>query len=604
MLSRKQLVDALVTTLRSLLPVGWSVECRLGFLGIEPDVLVVHPELGVTVFRVAVVADYGVEESWSAASGGQDDFAADDVRWWSGDADPREELLYWRRRLNDVLGLEPERRTLLRAVLLIVSGNELGKEFDPMNGFKGRQLIMSHCVVVDSNDQLGRVLDEVARATVRFNEVATLTLGEDEWRRLQVEVLGTEDAVVGLAPERTVQFSVEQHRVLEHLRAPGLKRVRGPAGAGKTLIVAKIVAECVQSGGRALVLVRNKTMVNLIRTRVLFFLNEGSVDRETRRRNTRQLNAGAFITWQENWWENVCCATGSDHERRRIYRTGGDQEVRVLALVREVLEKRTSKGSGLRNYDLVVVDEAQNVLPEMWSCVTKVVHDNGRAVVVSDPTQTMYGKRAWTDERMRGFQNNPWRELRRSHRLPPDFASVVSRMLVELPLEDASDVLVPEVEMQESLFPTRLLRVDPRGKERFSAVADSVEFAVNVLGYAPHQVAFVVPANRIGLQIASALLGRGLAVQHSFDENLRTQFALAMGIRGSTYHSFAGWESPCVVLDVGFLPMQEKTMNDLFYSGMTRLAHHGPGSTIVVVEASNDVGEFVRRNFQPVDESG
>jgi hypothetical protein len=582
------------------MPAGWIVESRITFSGATPDVIVAHPVNGLVVAKVVVLpVDGSAEVVLSQIEGGGD----------ARERDPRDELLFWTKQIRDIMGLLDRERSLLRSILILIGGCERPADADifagwPWNKKDGGESEFHWISTVPNGSWKQQDLVDAVHALVPLHDVPHRPLRHESWERVRSEILGTVEQVEGLAPQSPVVFTRDQVRVLEHLNSPGLKRVKGAAGAGKTLVAARVVAECIRTGGRALVIVRNKTMVNLVRSRILHFLNEGVSNADERVANVRRLNERALVTWQERWWHYVCSMTGMDRKRRLIYSGDGTVEMkerRVIALVRSAVEGLTRTQNSDLTYDLVVIDEAQNILPECWEVARQVVGDDGRAVVIADPTQSMYGKRTWTDQTMRGFQGNPWRKLTRSHRIPVDFASLVKAYLLAHPVVDSDETIVPEVDPQPNLFPTRCFRIGVQRDNRDVSTFNAIVFALSTLGYLPHQVAFLVPTNDEGWKIVRRLTKLNRSVAHAFNPDQRPGFGGTSGIRGATYQSFAGWESPCLVLDLGFTSGQLPRANDLLYSGITRLAHHASGATLIVVEANNKYRDFVMRHFDPID---
>lgn len=79
--------------------------------------------------------------------------------------------------------------------------------------------------------------------------------------------------------------------------------------------------------------------------------------------------------------------------------------------------------------DAVLVDEGQDFSLKWWNMLRQhVCRPDGELLLVADPTQDLYEKRAWTDEdRMLGAGfSGPWTELRGSYRMPRDLTPVVA----------------------------------------------------------------------------------------------------------------------------------------------------------------------------------
>jgi hypothetical protein len=346
----------------------------------------------------------------------------------------------------------------------------------------------------------------------------------------------------------------------------------------------------------------------MISTRALFFINENVTDVEERVKNTRLFIEQTFITWQDRWWSRVCSATGFGKDRRRIYAQSNDLgqaqrrmyvETRIPPLVLRGLETASRTPGSSLIYDVAIIDEAQNMLPENWDCL-KVAADpaNGTVVAVADPTQSMYGSRPWTDQRMKGFSNNPWRQMKASYRLPDDYLHFVSEFVRQFPPDE--EIILPTQVGDRALASSTMYRIaPPPGGYPRDAIAGAINYAIHTLNFLPHQIVFLVPTNERGIAVVRLLRNQGIEVSHTFNEENRPSFGTTDEVRGSSFHSYAGWESPCVVLDTGFTEKQTNA-NSLFYSGLTRLARRDIGSAMIIVETDNQYRGLIRQYCEEI----
>jgi hypothetical protein len=608
--------EVLEAAFRKELSDEWHIERELTFAGIRPDLLLVHPNRGVVVISVVQLGDnfsFGtydkdveLRNNWDSISDEQKVLHGNTPYGpgWAGLADPRDLLLDWREELHGFFSglIDRDQKRLLRAVMIVVHDAEPESK-DKVFGSMGQQNRAN--LNVEWINTLERSIDDLDTKALVTRVVPQAFVDESAmpdyiWSRLKREVLGTEDAVMGMAPPPDFNFDPQQQKILEYLSAPGLKRYRGPAGSGKTLIMARRVADAVLNGERVLVVTYNKTLCQMIRTRALFFINENVSDIDQRNKNTNLFNERTFITWQDRWWLRVCSATGQGKTRRRIYaeafnKAGGDEDSGVAKLYVEetippvVLEglKRAPRNSGsLLFYDVVMADEAQNMLPDNWECLKEAaVAETGTVVVIADPTQSLYGSRPWTDQRMKGFSNNPWRQMKASYRLPDDYVEFIAEFLKRFPPED--EVIPPSSTGKRQLSSSTLFRISPpKGGFPRDAIAAAIHYALNTLNFLPHQIVFLVPTKKRGNATVALLRQQGIEVTHTFEDENKPAFGTTSNVRGSTFHSYAGWESPCVIVDPGFSPLQTNT-NGLFYSGLTRLAHRDIGSALIVIESDD-----------------
>jgi len=613
-------LETLEAAFKAQLSDEWHVERSLTFAGITPDLLLVHPERGVVLVGLMRVrkgfdfAQYDKERKLRAEgilAEGNDDFVANesvDGPGWSGLADPRDVLLDWHSELEGFFGgmIAKDLSRLLRSVLVVIQDDE-PVESDVVLGNMSKSQRQALKVEWQRKDISAMSRDEISSLVSRLIPQA---LAFDKpmppfvWTRIKREVLGIEDAVLGMAPPSDFRFDRKQQGILDYLSSPGMKRFQGPAGAGKTLMVARVVADRVKADQRVLVVVYNKTMCQMIATRALFFLNEGVTDSAKRISNTRRFNAKVFIAWQDKWWERVCVATDLRRERSMVYSkyfNKGNEgriatEAEMASLTRRGLLK--TKDEKLR-YDLVVADEAQNMFPDNWEGLKlSTREESGTVAISSDPTQSLYGSRPWTEQRMKGFSNNPWRKLNATYRLPDDYLKFVADFVSRFPPDE--EVNLPALPDQPSLAGSTLYRVASKTEFPKDGIIAAVDFALNILKFSPHQIAVLVPTNNRGKAILQGLrTDRGLNVSHTFEESLRESFGTDDGLRATTFHGYAGWESPCVIVDTNFSEKQTSS-NGLLYSGLTRLAKRDHGSAMIFVEGDNQYRDIIREYCEEI----
>ena len=250
-----------------------------------------------------------------------------------------------------------------------------------------------------------------------------------------------------------------------------------------------------------------------------------------------------------------------------------------------------------RTYDAIFVDEGQDFELDWWNLLREHVRaDDGEMLLVSDPTQNIYGKTSWTAEPAMlgaGFAG-PWTDLGDSYRIPADMISVVRLFGTEFvggdvagpsaPL-DAADIRGAgsrTIRRWQNLEDERLL-----GRRIDEMTADLLE-ADNDLS--PSEIVFLCETHRQGLEAVHQLETRGHDVHHIFaadkDERRRRMDRFwpdAPGVKGCTVHSFKGWEARGVVAGIGVSDGSRR----LAYVAMTRLKSDplGRDATIAIINA-------------------
>ncbi len=210
-----------------------------------------------------------------------------------------------------------------------------------------------------------------------------------------------------------LEMNNQQRRLATTRTSSGYRRLKGPAGSGKSLVLAARSAELATEGKEVLVCSFNITLLNYLRDLAARHVGR---QRVVRRRIT-------FLNFH-SWCKRVCLATGHEQAYKELW--GDSSEDRELS-TNAVLENRMaqlvqriyngqSQDSGTTPlfYDAILVDEGQDFRLNWWQTLRKAGKDGGEMLLVADKTQNIYGTAgAWTEQAMvgAGFQGGPWAQL-------------------------------------------------------------------------------------------------------------------------------------------------------------------------------------------------
>ncbi len=373
-------------------------------------------------------------------------------------------------------------------------------------------------------------------------------------------------------------------------REARIRRVRGSAGCGKSLGLAARAARLSLEGKEVLVLTYNSTLPHYLR------------DLAARRCRDigASLNRITFTHLHE------LCRRAVDDARL----AGAQPAINPLPGVLTDWEAKIDQGIeayrlgfGPR-FDAVLVDEGQDFSFKWWNLLRQhVCRPDGELLLVADPTQDVYGRRAWTDEeRMLGAGfSGPWTELRGSYRMPPDLTPVVAEF-AQLHLGDwAVNPAVPYDHPQRvgQYKPTVKRWVNTeRGESCGNRLgAEVVRMLRENPDLAPSDVVFLAN-HREGLEAVKLITDAGYEVQHVFGttnaekrERKMRFWGSAAGVKGCTVHSFKGWESRAVLMSVGWGTEARR----LAYVGLTRVKGDRANRSAFVTVVNSDFG---LRSFQ------
>jgi hypothetical protein len=326
------------------------------------------------------------------------------------------------------------------------------------------------------------------------------------------------------------------------------RRVRGPAGCGKSFGLAARAARLASERKNVLVLSYNVTLSHYLRSLVASHCASYAA-------------SPARVTCVP-----IHACSGRVVEDAKAQGIAPRDLPKVNLWDRVIAEAASVLQQGYRcQYDAVLVDEGQDFELSWWQMLRDhVVKPDGEMLLVADPTQDIFDKQSWTDEsRMIGSGfSGQWTDLAGSYRMPSDMVPIANRF-AELYLGGARlTAAVPEDRLEIS-------RATARTERRWENVSPTADLGrevgrrtVDLLDANPHlspsDVVFMCETHEQGLVAVKIIEASGYAVHHVFgaskaekQRRKRRFWPDAPGVRGCTVDSFKGWESQAVVLGIG-----------------------------------------------------
>jgi len=392
---------------------------------------------------------------------------------------------------------------------------------------------------------------------------------------------------------RPLPLDRNQRSLAETRTETGYRRIKGPAGSGKSLVLAARAANLIAEGKDVLVVSFNITLWHYLRDMVERGLHG--------RRGIGSVTYNHF----HGWCRDICEETGRENEYTAL------RDSRTLGqLLNEDLPRLAARriddpqGADLQRYDAIIVDEGQDFLPLWWNVLRKVARAGAEYLLAADATQDIYGtSRSWTDEAMRGagFPGGRWAELKTSYRMPPELVPLAREFASRFLPRDIIDL--PEPKQMELAFAA------PRLKWKQVAEGEELDAAIQCLREmmthcAEHPLAYsdivlLCQDHETGLALVNRLTTLGVEAAHTFGEDWQTakrhKKAFWMGgekVKASTFHSFKGWEGSAVIAIVE--DMTDAKARALIYTGLTRLKHSADGCMLSVVSSSSATVEFAK----------
>lgn len=411
---------------------------------------------------------------------------------------------------------------------------------------------------------------------------------------------------------RPLILNDKQQELVSKRTASGFRRVKGPAGSGKSIVIAARAAQLALEGKEVLVVCFNVTLVNYLRDLCARWTS-----------HLKRREAVNKVTWIHfhQWCKRTCYELGEKDAYKEFWskRLGGgefdesegsevddavfDQELGEF--VAKIIDKHSAD---VKQYDAILVDEGQDFLPEWWSVLRKVKKPEGEMLLVADASQDIYEKaRSWTDDAMTGagFSGMPF-QLSGSYRLPTQFLPLLRNFADRFLPTDLADI--PEVTQE-----TFLGELEGPCCPRWVNVELQSQMKVcldEILKLISQRDGEIIPVPDVTVLVSSAKAGFWLSKELG-KKNIKTIDTFARGwkdekrkkvafykgdarVKLTTVHSFKGIESRAMVISLGKRGSADMA---LAYTAMTRLKRseeHDRGSYLTVVSSHPDFNQFCK----------
>lgn len=418
---------------------------------------------------------------------------------------------------------------------------------------------------------------------------------------------------VSAMQRRSLPLDVRQKELVLTRNNELHRKIKGPAGSGKSLVLAARAAQLCLEHKDVLLITYNITLLNYLEDLAVRWPEPG---RSPVRKYLQSLNfhswfkrialeAGAEKSYKELWekhfeTEKAKKKTSEDADSAKELERLLDKQ---MAIIIDGIIARHSPNIG--RYDAILVDEGQDLNPSWWNCLRKLLVPGGEMLLVADESQDIYEKSAlWTEDSMKGCSLSPqWVRLENSYRIPNGLIPI---------LKDFADRFIPDKQVdlpqeENEIFPTNL-----RWRQTTSPNIVTAAFE-EVVAMAGIKLPSIVPFADVTIAVSNKALGIGLIkrlaaenikVIHTFDlqsdskrgvkadkrKERRKKLFFYKGdarIKITTIHSLKGLESRSLILCLEGL--DPSLSGKLLYTGMTRLKRSDEGSHLTVVSSVNEL---------------
>lgn len=395
-------------------------------------------------------------------------------------------------------------------------------------------------------------------------------------------------------------MSKKQLAICQNVDHRRLRRIKGPAGSGKSLVLAGRAVELAKEGKRVLVVTFNITLINYLLDLAVQYAQSGAVG--------DQITALNF----HHWCKRVAFIAGEDDEYDALWQGRTEDDPRIDAVLSHDLAACAHKWAAMLDdedrWHAVLVDEGQDFRVEWWEALRAALPRNGsgEAMLVADAQQNVYGIKPWTESEMKGTGfSGPWMTLDNSYRMSPALCRLAAAYIDKFqPDIDALRPASPQGEFEyQTLLKWIQVAVGASAAERcvdalleILALSDNDPVAVADL-------VCIVDREDTGLEIVKLLNERRVRVLHTFGQgnskrevreaSRRKKLAFYKGdarVKVTTVHSFKGWESRALVVQISNAADTKGLA--LAYVAITRLKRDDRGCYLTVVCSAPELREY------------
>jgi hypothetical protein len=555
------------------LPAGWEIYLQPHLNGLRPDIVLLHPDVGIAVIEVK---DWrlGSRKIWHQDGRLISEDATGHHQWV--ELNPLAQLDRYRREIAELycFGLDA------RAGLAVVGGAVV---FVNASTAEARALLVppeGALTVVGREALEGRVERWFPPATWEPNRLMNPRIA-DELRHWLIEPdFSAEQREPPELDPRQREFSSTR-------TDSGYRRIRGPAGAGKSLVPAARATNLQREGRDVLVVSFNHTLRAYLRDLASRFGARTS-----------------SMTWLgfHEWAKRVLFEAGRASRYSELFEAGHTQALDVgLAAEAEAILRDEELGLLVPRFDAILVDEGQDFRPEWWNALRLALREGGEMLLVADRAQDVYGQnQRWTEQAMQGagFRGR-WSELEGSYRLPDTLTGHARQFAgLHLALEESELPDRPaqlQVADEAAILGWRQVEEPHLVDAATRAIGDILRESRATPGLvAVADVVALCDRKQDGVALAHALEREGVRCITTFDSDPRVERKKKLSflkgdarVKVTTIHSYKGWEGRALVVVAS-----DACSAPLLYTALTRLRRHHGGSFLTVVCAANRYAEF------------
>lgn len=584
-----------------ILPPRWEIYVQPHLNGLRPDFVLLHPENGIAVYEVKDWTVGGVDYFVKKGGHGPRLMGQREGKTFSlASNDPVAKIDLYKQ---EIYGLYVPSLPHAKGFGSIVAGiiftrmstDRASKLLEPLREHR-KHSEYKRLYPVIGEDMIGLTDKAMLRTLLPSAIKHDDRMGEHvaaELRHWLVEPSFSAEQRVPLNKLMTHK----QRALCLNEEGTAFRRIKGPAGSGKSLVIAGRAAELAKSGKRVLLVTFNITLINYLLDLAVQYAQSGQV--------RKQITALNFHLW----CRRIASMTGNDDEYANLWTEDNDvanRRVLEVDLPRLAAAWAESLDDGER-WDAILIDEAQDFQAAWWTALRSALPrgGGGEALIAADRQQNVYGVEPWTEVVMKGAGfGGRWNTLDHSFRLSPAICRLATAYIEQfLPKSEDHRPIPREGEFE---FKTMLKWHQLDAESPADTCVQALLEILKASSDDPVSVAdlvCIVDKESIGREIVSQLRARKIRVLDTFgesdnkrereEESRRKKQWFYKGdarVKITTIQSFKGWESKALVVQISDAS-NEKSLS-LTYTAITRLKRDDRGCYMTIVCSAQQLREY------------
>lgn len=601
---------------------AWEIYIHPSLNGLCPDVVILHPEKGICLLEIKDWDFNAIRyETYTNPNTGKLHLqgTSNTQGTYRIRRNPVDQLLLYRKEMSHIycpqLSTNGGRAALFCGLAFpSASKAQLEESIIPIFRDRGRSLVYdnpnAYYFIFSQEDFINAIEDSFPKKiTSNYKNSAMNSIIASYLRPWLVEPDASKEQ------RQPLILDNKQLELATTRTTSGYRRLKGPAGSGKSLIIAKKASELLKKRKRVLVVTFNLTLIN-------YLIDLCVRDYKLARRDEN-------ATWLNFHYlaSRLCLEAGLEQAYHDLFKGIGDNDFINDNALCNLLEYAI-QNYDFEKYDAILVDEGQDFNPRWWNILRSLLKTEkdlmpgenleAEMLLVADTTQDIYGNgKKWTDEAMKnaGF-SGPWATLESTYRLPPalipmiqDFANLfiphANIVLPQPPKNSAQGDIFSGDRTDAGNIIFRWLNISKFDDERaFDGYLDQPinDFSKDVekLGLSFSDQTYLVTNHKLGGWITNSLKRRKKNVLDVFSKDWKESrrkkiyfFKGSQKIKASTIHSYKGWESNALFIIVDNMNFNKQD-SEVLYTALTRIKGGGK-SLLYVVCSDRKLFEFGER---------